>query len=185
MTIAELEQLANENFPFRITLGLHKRSDQPGLSLVLKGDKRTTNQDGNYIWEDVWQQHEAVAPIEVPTQEWFTLHVSLKEGDVNGGHVVISTVDNSGSRVELINVTDYTHHPEDPNPMGLKTSTPSSYTPVVNCSVSCKKQPECPFKFCGTILPWHAIIRPTQRIQPQTAPLPSHEKSTANYPGNS
>ena len=114
MTIAEFwNNLANEAYPFRITLGVHPHAGA-GLELALKADKRITNDDGSYTWKHLWPEEEAVADYEVPIEQWFTLHVSLTAGDEDTGRATVSLVQEDGSLATLIDVTGLTQHPDEP-----------------------------------------------------------------------
>ena len=128
MTVGEFwNNLANEPNPFRITLGIHTHKNI-GLQFVLKGDKRMPDPDdpSENIWVSVWDHdtppnvgdwsdilhHEAVSTVQVPVDEWFTIHVAVTEGDAQTGRTVLSLVDATGALTPIIDVTGATVHPD-------------------------------------------------------------------------
>ena len=114
LTIGEFwNNLANEDYPFRITLGALPHAGD-GLVLTLKADKRETNADGSYTWVELWDEPEPKADFEVPIETWFTLHLSIIEGDETSGRTTLSRVLDDGSLETLIDVIGVTQHPDEP-----------------------------------------------------------------------
>ena len=114
LTIGEFwNNLANEDYPFRITLGALPKAGE-GLRLTLKADKRVTNPDGSYSWEHLWEEPEPSADFDLPIERWFTLHLRIVEGDETTGKTVLSRVTPDGNLEPLIDVTGVTQHPDEP-----------------------------------------------------------------------
>ena len=135
MTIGEFwNNLANVEDPFRITIGVHKLDSGPGLSLIAKADDRVENPDGSYDWNHVWPSTVVAqsngTPIIIEPEQWYTMHVELKEGNASSGYFSVKIAE-SGTELEtVIEVNDFTHHPEptvaidgfrDINPIKLYT----------------------------------------------------------------
>ena len=86
-----------------------------GAPLVF-GLKSDTQDDGVSSWEEVWEH---VSDVPVPIGEWFTLEVSITEGDESNGHVLVHMTTLDGTRHEVSDIRNWTHHPDDPAPDGF------------------------------------------------------------------
>ena len=67
-----------------------------------------------------------MADFEVPIEQWFTIHLSMVEGDASTGRTVLSLVESDGSLTTLLDVQGFTHHPDMPASMlnGFKDINP-------------------------------------------------------------
>ncbi len=120
MTLAEFwNNLANQEFPFRVTLNLHKDDAAPNtpLSWHLHGQTR----DGG-AWNDVWTH--AAGDVPVPLGSWMELHVELTEGDASSGHVRVELTTDEPATYEIIDRAVATYHPDDPAPDGFTDFNP-------------------------------------------------------------
>lgn len=127
MTIGEFwNNLPTEDYSFRVTLNLIKPDNQSGTPFYfgIKGESQAEN---SKEWISEWE--EAIVTQEVvPIGEWFTLDITLIEGDQTNGEVILG-ITHGGERREFVNLTDWTHHPDDPNPDGFSTlNTMKLYT---------------------------------------------------------
>jgi hypothetical protein len=133
MTIGEFwNNQPSEEHSFRVTLNLVKPNNVSGTPFYfgLKADKQD---EGGSDWNSVWPE-EIVSNVEVPIGSWFTLDVTIIEGDQQNGRAIVhATID--GVKSEVANITDWTHAPSDPSPDGFSViNTMKLYT---NGAVMC------------------------------------------------
>jgi hypothetical protein len=115
MTIGEFwNNNSADPYSFRVTLNLVKEA-KAGAPLVF-GLKSDTQADGVSSWEEVWEH---VSDVTVPIGEWFTLEVSMTEGDESTGRAQVHVTTLDGTRHEVADISNWTHHPEDPAPDGF------------------------------------------------------------------
>ena len=128
MTIGEFwNNLPAEQNTFRVTLNLVKDAVQNGpLYFGLKAEKKN---DGEPKWIRVWPEGDTATDVLVPIGEWFTLEVSVIEGDESSGRVVVRMTTAEGKTHTVADVTDWTYSPDgipdgfkDLNPIKLYTS---------------------------------------------------------------
>jgi hypothetical protein len=129
LTIGEFwNNQSAEDGSFRITLNLLKDSgaNQP-FHFGLKSDKQP---DGGSGWTTVWDvQSEGETPVEVPLGEWFTLRVTIIEGNATTGRVIVRMTDSQNVVRTIGDITNWTYSPDgspdgfkDVNPLKLYTS---------------------------------------------------------------
>ncbi len=116
-----------ETKTFRVTLDMVKH-DVAGAPFFfgLKAEKQNDGQSG---WIRVWPSGWIGTDVEVPIGEWFTLDVSVTEGNATTGRVIIRMTDADGVTHDVSDVTNWTHSPDgvpdgfkDINPLKLYTS---------------------------------------------------------------
>jgi hypothetical protein len=127
MTIGEFwNNQPSEDHSFRITLNLIKPDNESGTPFYfgLKADKQD---EGASEWNSAWPE-EIISDVEVPLESWFTLDVTIIEGDNENGRAIVHvTID--GEEFEVADVTGWTHAPSDPNPDGFRAiNTMKIYT---------------------------------------------------------
>jgi hypothetical protein len=90
----------------------------------MKADKQD---DGASDWDSAWPE-EIVSNVEVPIGSWFTLDVTIIEGDQQNGRAIVhATIDDV--EYEVANITDWTHAPSDSSPDGFSViNTMKLYT---------------------------------------------------------
>jgi hypothetical protein len=118
MTIAEFwNNQSSELNSFRVTLNTVKLDATAGapFHFGLKADKQA---DRGTEWEPVWPQ-EYVSDVEVPIGEWFTLEVSITEGNETTGHASVHVTTADGVRHEVADVTGWTYSPDNSAPDGF------------------------------------------------------------------
>lgn len=114
-TIAEFWNNANwvgEDFPFRVSLNFYKRTGvkKPfGFYAHAQTDLRTK-------WREEWQ---AFDEWEIPFGKWLTCELYIKEGDSNNGRFYFAVTPEDGKKEVIFDITDLTHHPDDPAPNGF------------------------------------------------------------------
>ena len=119
MTIAEFwNDRAQTEYAFRITLAIHKQSEEPNTPLSWYLHGQTQNQT-TLDWVNVWTHYSDGAPV--PVKQWFTLDVSIVEGDASTGSVAISLTDQNGTEWTIMQDEVWTHHPDNANPGGFET----------------------------------------------------------------
>ncbi|MBC8291813.1 MAG: hypothetical protein H8E45_01460 [Proteobacteria bacterium] len=102
-----------EDDSFRITLGMDKA---PGTGerffFSLKAEKQDAGA-GN--WIGVWPSvGDGVSDVEVPHGKWFTLEVTMKEGDAGSGRAHVRMTDDIGQAHTIADVTNWTYSPDAP-----------------------------------------------------------------------
>ena len=118
MTIGEFwNNQPSENNSFRITLNMIKPDNVSGTPFYF-GLKADQQPEGQSKWYSVWED-ELISSQEVPIAEWFTLGVTVVEGDFENGRVFIE-ITTDGATEPLFEVDDWTHHPEDDSPDGFR-----------------------------------------------------------------
>ncbi|RMF16772.1 MAG: hypothetical protein D6761_05670 [Candidatus Dadabacteria bacterium] len=119
LTLFELWNNPNwtdDPWPFRISVNLI-RQDPDRHELVL-GAHGQTYTDGR--WENVWEVIATDQPIAVET--WTALELEFVEGNASTGRFVVRRIEPAAAT--LLDVTNWTHHPDDANPDGLTHLNP-------------------------------------------------------------
>lgn len=126
MTIGEYwNNLPTENHSFRITLNIIKPNNISGTPFYF-GLKAESQADDSTEWISEWER-QFITDIIAPIGEWFTIDVTIFEGDDTDGQVILKI--NTDEAREEISITGWTHHPEDPNPDGFSAlNTMKLYT---------------------------------------------------------
>lgn len=106
-------------YPFRISVELQKPGQGPGpLRFGVYAETGTDN--GN--WTGLWESFNT--EFAVPGGQWITLGITYVEGDNNTGRFLMTATPDGGQLHEVFNLTDFTHHPDDPSPDGLTHFNP-------------------------------------------------------------
>lgn len=107
-----------ERYPFRISLNLVKQAgDRKPLWLAATADKPAGNPKSGR-WARVWDS--VNKDFEVPVGEWLDVEVGYKQGNAASGRFYVAvTPASTGKKVEVLNVTNWTYHPQAPRPMPL------------------------------------------------------------------
>lgn len=106
-------------YPFRISVNIVKPSSAPGLYLEAKGQTKIT---GEERWQDVWVA--LASAWKVPVGQWFTLKTYFKEGNATSGRFTLTVTHGANRSRKVVDVTGFTHHPENPAPDGLTKFNP-------------------------------------------------------------
>ena len=125
LTIMEFWNNANwkgEDHQFRISVNIQKPGkDKNQLRFAVKGQIKNT-ETGKwkkpYLWE--FQNKE----FEVPIETWMTLKVHFVEGDESHGKFKLTVIPDGESATVVHDITNFTHHPDDPSPDGLAHFNP-------------------------------------------------------------
>jgi hypothetical protein len=107
-------------FPFRVSINLEKPASERETDLYFRvyGQDKSVNDS----WTSVWEQTNSHIPV--PLGEWITLDIYVREGGSTDGRFYMTmTPENSRTEV-LFDITNYTHHPADPDPDGLSHFNP-------------------------------------------------------------
>lgn len=120
LTVAEFwNNIANESFPFRITLNINK---EDGIDAPLYWHMHAQNRIAKGDWNTIWDGGDKTVPV--PIQEWFTLHVDLQEGCTETGWFRVRITLEDGTEYTIVDETQITQHPEDPIPDGFGAFNP-------------------------------------------------------------
>ncbi len=111
---------SNQPFPFRITLNIQKPDSLVGSPLYFGAHGQTKITGG--LWNDVWAEIDT--SYIVPTGEWLTFETYFHEGDSFNGRYKVVVTDSLNNSHTLFDITDFTHHPDDPNPDGVTNFNP-------------------------------------------------------------
>jgi hypothetical protein len=106
-------------YPFRITININKITEGPVESLYFQVHGQTKENDK---WINQWEAVNTSIPV--PIGEWFTAEISFKEGDKNTGKFTMIITNGSGTKATVFDITNFTHHPQDPKPDGLSHFNP-------------------------------------------------------------
>jgi Secretion system C-terminal sorting domain len=104
--------------PFRITLGINKDSLSNDLRFNVDAQKMPINKP----WPRIWEERDST--FSIPVGQWMTLEVHFKEGDSTHGHFSLAVTPDGGTKQVIFDITNYTHHPDDPSPDGLASYNP-------------------------------------------------------------
>jgi len=105
-----------EGYEFRINVNLTKEygSDQP-FRLRAKAQKVIG-------WIDVWDVTNDF--FEVPTGQWMTVRMQYIVGNDESGRFYMDVKPDGGARQVIFDITNFTHHPDDPAPNGVRDFNP-------------------------------------------------------------
>ena len=125
LTLMEFWNNANwmgEDYQFRISVDLQKRAKwKNDLHLAVKGQTQnieTGKWENPYLWES--QNQDFVVPI----GKWMVIDVKFVEGNAKNGKFKLSITPDNEPTTIVHDITNFTHHPEDPNPNGLTHFNP-------------------------------------------------------------
>lgn len=125
LTIMEFWNNANwkgEDYQFRISVNLQKLGKgTDNLKIAVKGQVKNT-ETGKWKKPYLWDFHNS--DFVVPIEKWMTIDVHFVEGDAKNGKLKLSVTPDGGSKTVVHDITNFTHHPEDPNPDGLTQFNP-------------------------------------------------------------
>lgn len=108
-------------FPFRITLNIQKPDSSAGSNLYF-GTHGQIKDDIDSTWTNVWKSIDT--NFEVPTGEWLTFNTYVREGDSIHGRYKVTVKDTLNEEHILFDINNYTHHPLDVTPDGIKSFNP-------------------------------------------------------------
>ncbi len=121
LTIQEFwNNAAASTLPFRVTVNLRKASGT-GSDFYLGSHGQTRGTDPG-DWDDVWDTVDVTFPL--PFGEWFTLETHFVEGDSLTGAFTVTLTDAQNNVHNLIDISDFTHHPNDTAPDGVTNFNP-------------------------------------------------------------
>jgi len=104
-------------YPFRVTLYVVNSPDHAHLNFGVEA--QTMDPDN---WKSIWRiQNKS---FNLPFDEWFTMEVYYKEGDSLTGRFYLSVTRSDANKSVIFDVKDYTYHPSNPTPAGLRYINP-------------------------------------------------------------
>lgn len=125
MTISELWNNApwtDSRYPFRISVNLVKGTPGEGSGWHLAVHAQTMNPSTKKWDRTVWEQQNNRFTL-VPGR-WLQLRIEFVEGDATSGRFSLMAQEDGQPAVQVFNVTNWTHHPDDPAPDGLSHWNP-------------------------------------------------------------
>lgn len=110
---------SGQAFPFRVSVNLQKLTDAPAdeIYFCVFGQ---WEQNGSLT--SIWKETATAFPV--PTEEWLTAEIYLKEGGADDGRFTFSITRENGEKIQLFDITNYTRHPNDINPNGYQHFNP-------------------------------------------------------------
>ena len=124
LTLMEFWNNANwtgEDFLFRAKVDLKKVSESADSLRVRVSGQAYDEQNGNWS-NDVWEYTNP--DFLVPVQKWMTLKMYFVEGDECTGRFMFTITPDGEAETIVHDVRNFTHHPLDPDPDGLKHFNP-------------------------------------------------------------
>lgn len=114
------------DYPFRISVNLTKKDAAIGTPLTLEITAQKKD-ESNEFTGSIWR---VTSEYELPIGEWFDVRYEMVDGDDTTGRWRMHITDSEGIHT-IADVTNYTHHPDNPssdgmtdlNPIKLYTST--------------------------------------------------------------
>jgi hypothetical protein len=107
----------DEQYGFRITLGVGKPSGESDLYFILNAE--------NALQKEVWNAGDGnLSKVKVPIGRWFTMEYYLKEGNKDTGRFYMSITPDGGPKQVVFDVTNFTHNTYDPSPNGFTGWSP-------------------------------------------------------------
>lgn len=104
-------------YPFRISLYVINSPDKQSLNFGVEAQSMDPNN-----WKRIWAA--ANTNFNLPFNEWLEMEVYYKEGNNSTGRFYMTATQSNGQKTVLFDVTNFTHHPENPSPTGLKFVNP-------------------------------------------------------------
>lgn len=109
-----------EGYPFRININAEKRDGTVGSPLYFGINAETKI---GSVWGNlVWSEDNISAPISI--NQWLTIEIYMKEGDGGSGRFYLAVTPDGGTKEVIFDITNFTHHPDDPNPDGISHFNP-------------------------------------------------------------
>jgi hypothetical protein len=107
--------------PFRITVDLVSAGPGKGLHLSARATVKPQHDD---VWSRlVW--HQTDSRVEVPIEQWMRIEYYFREGDAQTGRFMVRLTVDGAAPVTVIDVNNFTHHPDDDKANGLGHFNPA------------------------------------------------------------
>lgn len=124
LTIFELwnnPSWTNDPYPFRVSVDFDKPKavETQDLTFNVHGQKKI---EDTGEWISIWEETDT--QFSIPLGQWMTLELYIREGDRNNGQFMMSVTPENGVKQVLFDITNYTHHPDDPAPDGFSHFNP-------------------------------------------------------------
>ena len=104
-------------YPFRVTLYVVNSPDHDNLNFGVEAQTMDPNN-----WKSIWRVQNT--SFNLPFDEWFTVEAYYKEGDSLTGRFYLSVTRSDSKEAVIFDVKDYTYHPSNPAPGGLRYINP-------------------------------------------------------------
>jgi hypothetical protein len=107
-----------DDYPFRISLQIVKEKGVRPLLLAAAGSVHIGGRKGAGHWKDLWGS--VNKDFEVPVGEWLDVEVGYQQGNAQSGRFYVAVKpQSSGVRTKVLDVTNWTYHPQAPRPVPL------------------------------------------------------------------
>jgi hypothetical protein len=110
-----------ERYPFRITVDIVKEQLRAGSPLNFRARAETYTRDGDR-WTRVWSADNT--SYDIPLERWLGVEYQFVEGDAESGRFRMTVQGAAGERVTIFDIRNFTRHPDDPAPDGVKNFNP-------------------------------------------------------------
>lgn len=104
-----------EDHKFRITVETQKLELQMGAPLHFGIHAQTFDEENNKT--EIWAHENR--EFEIPIDQWLSVEIYFKEGNTGSGRFVMKVTPENGNQQTIFDITNATHHPDDPSPDGL------------------------------------------------------------------
>ena len=130
LTITEIWNNRNWNpdfgtpgsYPYRMNVNIVK---QQGVGKPLRLKATGEQQSRACCWgEGNDKKWEVISNGILPLDTWLDIELYIKEGDANSGKFRMAITPSGQAKQLFFDITGYTHHPDDPNPDGIKFFNP-------------------------------------------------------------
>jgi hypothetical protein len=127
LSIFEFWNNANwtEKNTFRVTVNLFKDAEGPVNEMYFHAKADYKNSCNACDWKKSWE--EEATNFAIPFGTWMELELYIKEGDENNGRFYMAVTPDGGTKVELFNITNLTHHPKEKCPDGFTHLQPMKF----------------------------------------------------------
>lgn len=109
-------------FPFRISVAIQKLGAERGRDLTFGAGAQTFDPRTGQWSVPLWEAK--ATDFGVPVGKWMTLNYYFREGNSIDGRFVLTVAVDGGRPVRLVDIRNWTHHPDDPAPDGLAHFNP-------------------------------------------------------------
>lgn len=110
-----------EDHRFRMTVDLVNRGPDGRAGLYLHVRATAIPPDRRRWSREVWSSASALF---LPVRQWLTVETWVREGDAQHGRFVVVVTPDGGARKVAVDVTGFTHHPDDRHPDGYAQINP-------------------------------------------------------------
>ena len=109
----------SEGLGFRISVDIKKLDATVNTPLTLGIHGQVFENDR---YQSIWQMDNS--SFTLPIDSWMDIEIYFKEGNEHEGRFIMTVATQEGPGMVVFDITNFTHHPNDPNPDGLSHFNP-------------------------------------------------------------